>query len=114
MSYHDFEGPSMRLDERKRLVSSLGSADALILRNHGLLTVGASIPAAFIRFWRLNRACEIQLAAQAAKLRLPSPEVCEASYAMGEEFLNDQADLGQLEFDSILRKIETKDATYKN
>src|SRR6185312_13208103 len=65
-------------------------------------------------FWRLNRACEIQLAAQAARLRLPSPEVCEASFAMGEEFLTDQADLGQLEFDSILRKLEAKDASYKN
>jgi ribulose-5-phosphate 4-epimerase/fuculose-1-phosphate aldolase len=114
VSYHDFEGPSMRLDERTRLVRSLGKNDALILRNHGLLTVGPTIPAAFIRFWRLNRACEIQLAAQAAKLRLPSPEVCEASYAMGEEFLADQADVGQLEFDSILRKIESKDASYKN
>lgn len=115
VSYHDFEGPSMRLDERARLVKSFGSGNqALILRNHGLLTVGRTIPEAFIRFWRLNRACEIQLAAQAARLRLPSPEVCEASYAMGEEFLTDQAPLGQLEFDSLLRKIETKDASYKN
>src|ERR671914_2527636 len=114
VSYHDFEGPSMRLDERERLVRSFGENQALVLRNHGLLTVGRTIPEAFIRFWRLNRSCEIQLAAQASKLRLPSPEVCEASYAMGEEFLTDQADLGQLEFDSILRKIETKDASYKN
>jgi ribulose-5-phosphate 4-epimerase/fuculose-1-phosphate aldolase len=114
VSYHDFEGPSMRLAERSRLVSSLGEHDALILRNHGLLSVGRTIPAAFIRFWRLNRACEIQLAAQSAKLRVPSPEVCEASFAMGEEFLTDQADLGQLEFDSILRKIDSKDASYKN
>ena len=114
VSYHDFEGPSMRLDERGRLVKSLGSQHALILRNHGLLTLGETIPAAFIRFWRLNRACEVQLAAQAAKLRLPSPQVCEASYAMGEEFLTDQAALGQLEFDSILRIIEAKDASYKN
>jgi ribulose-5-phosphate 4-epimerase/fuculose-1-phosphate aldolase len=115
ISYHDFEGPSMRLDERERLVNSFGSENqALILRNHGLLTVGRTIPEAFIRFWRLNRAAEIQLAAQSAKLRLPSPEVCEASYAMGEEFLTDQAPLGQLEFDSILRKIESNDASYKN
>ena len=115
VSYHDFEGPSMRLDERSRLVKSLGPTNqAIILRNHGLLTTGRTIPEAFIRFWRLNRSCEIQLAAQAAKLRLPSPEVCEASFAMGEEFLTDQADLGQLEFDSILRKIESKDASYKN
>jgi ribulose-5-phosphate 4-epimerase/fuculose-1-phosphate aldolase len=114
-SYHDFEGPSMRLDERVRLVKSFGPDNqALILRNHGLLTVGRTIPEAFIRFWRLNRACEIQLAAQSSKLRLPSAEVCEQSYAMGEEFLTDQAPLGQLEFDALLRKVETKDASYKN
>jgi ribulose-5-phosphate 4-epimerase/fuculose-1-phosphate aldolase len=111
ISYHDFEGPSMRLDERSRLVRSLGSQSALILRNHGLLTTGRTIPEAFIRFWRLNRSCEIQLAAQAAKLRLPSSDVCEASFQMGEEFLTDQADLGQLEFDSILRKLGD---AYKN
>ena len=114
LSYHSFEGPSMRLDERARLVKSLGSNDALILRNHGILTTGKTIPEAFIRYWRLNRACEIQLAAQAAKLRLPSPEVCEASYAMGEEFLTDQAPLGELEFASLVRKIESKNASYKN
>jgi ribulose-5-phosphate 4-epimerase/fuculose-1-phosphate aldolase len=115
LSYHDFEGPSMRLDERARLVQSFGSHNqGLILRNHGLLTVGRTIAEAFIRFWRLNRACEIQLTAQAAKLRLPSPEVCEASFQMGEEFLTDQAPLGQLEFDSILRKLESRDASYKN
>jgi ribulose-5-phosphate 4-epimerase/fuculose-1-phosphate aldolase len=114
-SYHEFEGPSMRLDERARLVQSFGSENqALILRNHGLLTVGRTIPEAFIRFWRLNRACEIQLAAQSAKLRIPTPEVCEASYAMGEEFLTDQAELGVLEFKALVRIIEGKDASYKN
>ena len=115
ISYHEFEGPSMRLDERARLVKSLGTDNqALILRNHGLLTVGKTIPEAFIRFWRLNRSCEIQLAAQSAKLRLPSAQVCEASYQMGEEFLTDQAELGQLEFDAILRKLEARDASYKD
>jgi len=112
LSYHDFEGPSMRVDERARLVASLGRENqALILRNHGLLTLGETIPEAFIRFWRLNRACEIQLAAQNAKVRVPSPQVCEASYQMGEEFLADQAPLGQLEFDALVRKL---DASYKN
>ena len=105
----------MRLDERARLVKSLGTEHrAIILRNHGLLTVGETIPEAFIRFWRLNRACEIQLAAQSAKLRLPSAEICEQSHAMGEEFLVDQAPQGQLEFNAILRKIEATDASYKN
>jgi ribulose-5-phosphate 4-epimerase/fuculose-1-phosphate aldolase len=111
LGYHTFEGPSMRADERPRLVESIASHSALILRNHGLLTVGRTIPEAFIRYWRLNRACEIQLHAQSARLRLPSREVCEASFAMGEEFLTDQGGLGQLEFDALVRKI---DASYKN
>src|SRR5262245_18337276 len=115
VSYHEFEGPAMRLDERSRLVASLGAENqALILRNHWQLTVGRTIPEAFFRFWRLNCACEIQLAAQGARLRLPAPEVCEASFQMGEEFLTDQADLGVLEFDAILRKVEKSDASHKN
>ena len=115
LSYHDFEGPSMRLDERSRLVRSVGTNDAVVLRNHGLLTIGRTIPEAFIRFWRLNRSCEIQLAAQGARLRMPSPEVCEASFRMGEEFLTDQAALGQLEFDAILRKVQARGgAPYNN
>src|SRR3954464_7258741 len=114
VSHHDFEGPAMRMDERTRLVASLGSRQALILRNHGLLTIGETIPEAFIRYWRLNRACEIQLAAQSAKLRLPSPEVCEASFEMGEEFLADQAPLGELEFQALVRKIDAQDESYKN
>ena len=114
LSYHDFEGPSMRLGERERLVRSLGSHAALILRNHGLLTVGKTIAEAFIRFWRLNRACEVQLAAQGSRLRVPSPEVCESSFQMGEEFLADQADVGELEFAALVRKIEARDASYKN
>jgi ribulose-5-phosphate 4-epimerase/fuculose-1-phosphate aldolase len=111
LSYHEFEGPSMRLEERDRLVKSFSKGSALILRNHGLLTIGETIPEAFIRFWRLNRACEVQLAAQVAKLHLPTPEVCEASYHMGEEFLTDQGELGKLEFDAIVRKL---DDSYKN
>ena len=61
LSYHDYEGPSMRLGERERLVQSLGENSALMLRNHGLLTVGETMPAAWIRMWRLERACQIQL-----------------------------------------------------
>ena len=114
LSYHDFEGPSMRLEERERLTRSLSKNDALILRNHGLLTIGKTIPEAFIRFWRLNRACEVQLAAQGARLRLPSEETCENSYRMGEEFLADQAQVGELEFAALARKIEARDASYKN
>jgi len=114
LSYHEYEGPSMRLAERERITKSLNKNCALILRNHGLLTVGRTIPEAFIRFWRLNRACEVQLAAQGAKLRFPSKEVCEASREMTDEFLRHQASEGELEFAAQLRRIDRLDGSYKN
>ncbi len=78
VAYHDYEGIALDLDEQERLVSDLGDRPVLILRNHGLLTVGESASQAFLRMFYLDKACEIQLAAAAAgPLRLPSPEVCE-------------------------------------
>ncbi len=63
VAYHDYEGPSLKLDERARLVASLGDKNVLILRTHGLLTCGHTTEEAFIRMFRLQRACEIQIAA---------------------------------------------------
>jgi len=114
LAYHDFEGPSMRLDEQQRLVASLGRQPALILRNHGLLTVGRTVPEAFVRMWRLERACQIQLAAQGARLRLPSDEVCRQSQELGDEFLTDTAPLGELEFAALQRVIDAQDPGYRN
>jgi ribulose-5-phosphate 4-epimerase/fuculose-1-phosphate aldolase len=62
LGYHDYEGVSVRLDERERLLQSLGDATAMILRNHGL----SSVPEAFGRLYRLERACQVQLDATAA------------------------------------------------
>jgi len=64
VAYHDFEGITVDPDEQPRLVADLGQHDLMILRNHGLLALGASVPAAFTALWTLQRACEIQLAAQ--------------------------------------------------
>lgn len=77
VAYHDYEGIALNADERERLVADLGDKPVMILRNHGLLTVGESAAEAFLRMFYLDKACEIQLAAQAggAALRLPSPEV---------------------------------------
>ena len=116
VGYHEFEGPSMNLGERERLVASLGSHPALILRNHGLLTVGRTVPEAFLRMWRLERACQIQIAAQAGgALHLPSPEVCEESARLADAFLTDRGEvgLGELEFDALVRVIDAKDPAYK-
>ncbi|MCZ3388961.1 MAG: class II aldolase/adducin family protein [Actinomycetia bacterium] len=78
VSYHDYEGIALNLDEQKRLAADLGDTNALILRNHGLLTVGSTAAQAFLRMFYLDKSCEIQIAAAAAgRLRLPAAEVCE-------------------------------------
>ena len=77
LSYHDYEGIALDLDERERLVADLGENTAMILRNHGLLTCGRSVAEAFMTMYMLEKACELQLAAQAGgTLRLIPEEVC--------------------------------------
>jgi ribulose-5-phosphate 4-epimerase/fuculose-1-phosphate aldolase len=117
VGYHEFEGPAMNLGERERLVASLGQHPVLILRNHGLLTAGRTVPEAFLLMWRLERACQIQLAAQAGgALHLPPEEVCAQSARMGDEFLTDRGAvaLGELEFAALERIIERKDPSYRD
>jgi ribulose-5-phosphate 4-epimerase/fuculose-1-phosphate aldolase len=64
LGYHNYEGIALRDDEKPRLVRDLGTHTGLILRNHGLLTVGSTIADAFVAMFVLQRACEIQLLAQ--------------------------------------------------
>ncbi len=64
IGYHDYEGIALRDDEKPRLQQDLGKNTCLVLRNHGLLTVGASVADAFLYMYNLQRACEIQLLAQ--------------------------------------------------
>ncbi len=61
IAYHDFEGITVHTDEQGRLVRSLGDKPCLILRNHGLLVVGADLPGAFYWNYVLQRACEVQV-----------------------------------------------------
>ena len=77
VAYHDYEGLALELDEQARLTRDLGSHKAMILRNHGLLTCGASIPETFDYMYYLERACQTQINALAggAKLRIPAPAV---------------------------------------
>lgn len=79
IGYHDFEGPAINLDERVRLVRDLGEHDAMILRNHGLLTCGASVPQAFNTLYQLEMSCRAQVDVMAAgtEITLPSQEVLE-------------------------------------
>jgi ribulose-5-phosphate 4-epimerase/fuculose-1-phosphate aldolase len=66
LAYHDYEGLAFDLDERARICADMGSKNLLILRNHGLLTVGEQVADAFLRIYSLERACEAQVRALAA------------------------------------------------
>src|ERR1700745_1382462 len=82
IGYHDFEGIADDVGERERLVRAPGDHEAMILRNHGLLVVGRTIPAAFNALWRLERACQVQVMALSCntKLILPSSEILEKTF----------------------------------
>lgn len=81
MSYHDYEGLAVDMKERESLARDLGKNHAMILRNHGVIVTGATIPAAFERLYYLEQACKIQLQAMACNtpLTIPSPDICEST-----------------------------------
>ncbi len=66
LAYHDFEGITVRAEEAERLLANLGDKRILMLKNHGPVILGRSIPEIFITHWSLQRACEVQLATMAA------------------------------------------------
>ncbi len=73
IGYHDYEGPAIDLAERERIVADLGPHDALIMRSHGLLTCGPSIPEAFNTMYQLEMACRAQVDAMAGSIELIIP-----------------------------------------
>ncbi len=73
IGYHDYEGPAIDLDERERIVADLGPHDALVMRNHGLLTCGATIQQAFNTMYQLELSCRSQVDAMAARTELTMP-----------------------------------------
>ena len=66
VAYHDFEGITIDEAEQGRMLESIGNKPAVILRNHGLLTWGPSVPEAFLLLWTLQRACDVQIASRSA------------------------------------------------
>lgn len=116
LSYHDYEGIAFDLDERERLIASLGDNTAMVLRNHGLLTCGRSIAQAFTTMHSLEKSCSLQIAAQAGgDLLMPSKAVCEHAAAQ----FNSEADvstgnsLNQLAWEALLRKLDRQNPGYE-
>ncbi len=117
LSHHDYEGPSLDLDERQRLQANLGDNQAMLLRNHGLLATGRSVPEAFLRLWRLERACQIQVdAAAAGRLRVLDDAVARKSGAGIDSFSEKESKvgIGDLEFAALLRKLDKTDPQWRH
>jgi len=115
VAYHDFEGITTRDDEKPRLVKSLGKKSYLILRNHGLLTCGRTVPEAFLRLWTIERACQIQMAAQSTGrplIDLP-PEILDRTANMPRQLESGDPTDVRL-FTALQRRADQIDPSYRN
>jgi ribulose-5-phosphate 4-epimerase/fuculose-1-phosphate aldolase len=112
LAYHDYEGIAMTSDEQARLVHDLGTRPAMLMRNHGSLTVGRTIAEAFVLMETLDRACDVQLRAQAAgvPLRQPPHAICAKTH---DQLLGDGSPEGVLEWPSLLRRLDAVSPTYR-
>ncbi|MSO92540.1 MAG: class II aldolase/adducin family protein [Rhodospirillales bacterium] len=116
IGYHEYEGSVVTDDEKPRLVRDLGNHKALMLKNHGLLTVGETIPEAFIYLWRLESSCQVQLDAMATgeKLTLPKLEVTEKSARQMDMLPEGSNDIGVLSFAANMRLMDKIDPSYRH
>jgi ribulose-5-phosphate 4-epimerase/fuculose-1-phosphate aldolase len=113
LAYHDYEGIALNEDEKPRLVADMGNKNFLILRNHGLLTVGSTIPDAFLYMYALETACQIQLAALSGGVELVQVNgaIVDGIQAQVETVLKGFG--GELAWPGLLRKLDRRDSSYR-
>ena len=112
IAYHDYEGIALYAEEKPRLQASLGSANYLILRNHGLLTVGKTVADAFLSMYFLECACRIQVDAQAGgEVNLIGPAPMEANRNALKMATAGQS-AAQLAWPALLRKLDRESPGY--
>ncbi|MDB6141550.1 MAG: Ribulose-5-phosphate 4-epimerase [Pseudomonas sp.] len=113
LSYHDYEGVAVRDEERSRLQADLGDSSFLMLRNHGLLTVGRTIPDAFLAMYLFETTCQIQLAAQAGgELITVDEAIIDGVAQVAKLQTEDQG--GGFVWPALLRKLERMDSDYRS
>ncbi len=112
LAYHDFEGIVLDGGECPRLVASLGDKNNLVLRNHGLLTVGDSVGMAFIRMFFMEKSCVAQLKLQATggAIRPIPPEVCQRT---ADQHRGGNDDYLGLAWTALLRELDRADIDYR-
>jgi ribulose-5-phosphate 4-epimerase/fuculose-1-phosphate aldolase len=116
VAYHDFEGITIHAEEGPRVLSSIGKRQAVILRNHGLLAWGQTLPQTFAVLWTLQRACEIQLATFSmggADAVIPVPEAIAAKCTRDALQFNPNHGAGRDMFDALVRQVDRIDDGYR-
>lgn len=114
--YHEYEGVALDLEEQQRLVANLGDSNILILRNHGLLTGGISVEHAFRELHGLERACNIQIAAQAggnADLQYASPAAIAKVREQSKRFSDGEGEGIKLHWDALIRQLDRNGLDYQ-
>ena len=113
LAYHDYEGVALRDDEKPRLQADLGRANFLMLRNHGLLTVGNSIADAFLGMYIFETTCQIQIAAQAGgELTTVDPRILDGvAESMRKQT---EGSGGAFVWPALLRKLDRVDTSYRS
>jgi ribulose-5-phosphate 4-epimerase/fuculose-1-phosphate aldolase len=112
LAYHDYEGVALRDDEKPRLQKDLGDRNFLVLRNHGLLVVGKTIPDAFLNMYTFENACRIQIDAQAGgELVHVNPQILEGLAQVLKTVTAGQG--ANLAWPALLRKLDRIDPSYQ-
>ena len=113
VAYHAFEGITVHADEGARILASAGTKPVLLLRNHGPVTIGATLAQAFGLMWLLNRACEVQLATLAMGApRTIDAKVLEACVRDSLQY-DPRFGAGQDAFDALQRIVDRIDPSYR-
>ena len=113
LAYHDYEGVALRDDEKPRLQADLGQASFLMLRNHGLLTVGRTVADAFTSMYTFENTCRIQIDAQAGGELIPiDPAIIQGASQAARTVTLGQGS-GSLAWPALLRKLDRMDPSYK-
>jgi ribulose-5-phosphate 4-epimerase/fuculose-1-phosphate aldolase len=112
VGYHDYEGPAIDLAEQARLVAHLGDAPVMILRNHGLLSVGTTVCEAFVVMHWLEKACEAQLRAMACNTPLNYPQDSVVSLTNARYAPGNRRKITELEWPALIRMLERRDRSF--
>jgi len=113
LAYHDYEGVALNPEEKARLVRDLGDKHSMILRNHGLLTCAESVADAFLFMYILQKACEVQIRAQAGGgelVRVPQP-IVDGIRKQAKVVLRQSG--GMIAWPAILRKLDRLDPSWR-